>query len=116
MNVERRDDTQRRSPLGPLFGFIVLISLGALSFLAAPALVVWLETTQFTLGARALLPVTFPVGWSALLTRSIVAVFIFVLVFTLIMLVLFLFMPAPRGELDVELAKVRAQKEREKKS
>lgn len=117
MSYEGAGTGRRRSPLGPLVGLIVLLGVGAGAYLAAPALMTWLETTQFEIAALGwqILPVTFPEAWSEVVTRVVITGLASLLGFTILMLVLFSFMRPRRDEHDISLGSVRAQKKKQKR-
>ncbi len=112
MNVQQATKRRKRSPLGPLIGFIVLVVVLGVSFLAAPSAVNWLETAEFTLGAFGwrVLPITFPAEWSPLVIQTVVTLFMALVLFIILMIIMFALMKPPREELDVEYSAVRARK------
>ena len=111
MSLRQKSPPKRRDPLRPALGFLLLLAVGGLSILIAPAGVTWLESTHFTLGALGweLLPIVFP-DWPVVIKQGIVALLIFGISFTILMIVLFLVMKPPVGETDVSLHEVRARK------
>lgn len=117
MNVQVVEKGKRRSPLGPLFGLILLLGVTGVAYLAAPAIAAWLQNTTFTLGATGwqVLPITFPAEWPEIVVRLVLTGIVTLVAFTVMMPVLFLFMRPARDELDVDTAKLRAEKQRQKK-
>lgn len=111
MNIQQKAPPKKRDPLRPALGFLLLLAVGGLSILIAPAGVTWLESTHLTLGALGwqILPIVFP-DWPAVIKQGIVALLIFGVAFVVLMVVLFLAMKPPVGETDVSLQEVRARK------
>jgi hypothetical protein len=102
------------SPLLPISGFILMVAVCGLAWLASPRMVLWLKSTQFSLaGLLKVLPIEFPKGWSAVTNQLVVTAFLSILVFTLVMSVLFFFMKVPgTNETDVSLDTIRQEKKK----
>lgn len=116
MNVHVVEKRRRRSPLAPLFGLILLVAVVGGAYLASPAIANWLENASLTVGAGwQLLPVTFPVEWPEVVSRLVITGVVTLVAFTILMPLLFLFTRAPGDEFDVNVADLRAAKQRQKK-
>lgn len=117
MAFQKDPPRKKARPLGPVFGLIVLVGVGTLSYFAAPGIVEWMANTELTAGAFnwKLLPFTFPGAWPDIAAELVVAFIMFLIIFTILMFFLFLFMRPPRSDADVELKKLRAEKEKMKK-
>ncbi len=106
---------ERTNPLAPFIGFVVLLLVSGFSYLAAPAVIGWLVTANWTVAGTQLLPFSFPGNWSYLAIRLSVAAGLFLVLFVLAMIVLMIVMGSARGETDVSYDDLRKEKERKKK-
>jgi hypothetical protein len=111
-------DRPKKDPLRPAVGFILLIVVGLLAWVASPGVADWLTTTHYELGAFEwqVLPLTFPDIWPDIAVRSIVALFMFLVVFIVLLVISMLLLKPPAKRHDVSIAQARArQKELMKK-
>ena len=103
------------SAMNPAFGFVIFVVLGLLSFFISPIVVKFLTTTSFGIAsAGAILPITFPADWPSIVPRLVVTVVLFVILFTLSMIPMFAFVPKTGSEMDVDIAKLRKEKQQQK--
>ncbi len=111
MSFQRQEEKKKSDPLQPLLGFILLIVIGGLSYLASPFVLNWLQTTNLSLGMLGpILPMTLPPEWPEIVKQGLVTVLLFMVGFTVAMIVLFSITKPPKGETDVSMAEVRARK------
>lgn len=116
MSFQKDPPTKKVRPLSPVIGLFMLLVVGALSYLAAPIIIDWMATTQLSVGTFGweLLPFVFPAEWPEIAAQLVVTFILFLIIFTIVMVFLFLFMRPPRDEADVEMQKLRAEKNKMK--
>lgn len=116
-NIKSTEYEKQTNPMLPLVGFVVLLILGGLSFLASPYIVQWLKTTTFSLGGFIkVLPVQFPPNWPLIVDQIAVTLVLFVLFFTIVMIALFSFMKPPGvDETSVSLDTLRREKQQKRR-
>jgi hypothetical protein len=106
---------EKANPLIPFIGFVMLLVVGGLSYLVAPAATGWLMTAQWTLAGTAILPFAFPAAWSPVMVRVSVAAGLFLLLFVLVMIVMLLMMGSPKTETDATYGQLRKEKARKRR-
>ncbi|MBN1313209.1 MAG: hypothetical protein JXB30_17505 [Anaerolineae bacterium] len=101
-------------PLIPLFGFIIFVIVGGLSYLVSPKVVHWLETTNFKLGGLVkILPIEFPAKWPPIAHNLVVTFALFFVIFATVMsVVMFMMKPPGAGDLTMETMRKEAKKRR----
>ena len=97
-----REKSRRANPLLPVIGFIVMIVVGALSYLASPVVVKWLKTTRWKFGKAAVLPIVFPPNWPPIVEQLIVAFALFIMLFIIAMVIMFMFTKTTADEIDIK--------------
>lgn len=104
-------------PFNPFVGFIILLVLGALSFLASPALVRFITTANVRLGGFIqLFPMSFPPEWTFMTQRIVVTFAIFLGFFIIFMVIWSIVMAGSgRDEFDVDLTKLRKERAQARK-
>lgn len=100
MSYKREEKKKPQGALVPLYGFLVMVVAGGLSFLVAPAIRTFLETTTWYFGAFGwrVLPLTFPGAWSELTVRFAISGVLFLMVFMLFMIVALMIGAGPEEE------------------
>nr|MBN1228548.1 hypothetical protein [Anaerolineae bacterium] len=106
---------KHRNPFIPLLGFILLIVIGGGSYLVAPVATDFLQTTSLSIRTWSILPLQFPPEWPSLVTHLVVAFGIFFVVFVLLLLLAFLLMKPPADERDVNIAELRAERDKKRR-
>jgi hypothetical protein len=117
-NLEVVDKSKEQNPMLGLFGFIVLVVVGGVSFLISGPLTQYLTTARVTIGAAniKLLPIKFPVDWSPLADQLAVTLVVFLIIFVIVMIIMFMFMkPSSEGEMSVNLDVMRKEVQDRKK-
>jgi Na+/proline symporter len=108
MSYQRYEKKKKTNPMLPLIGFVIMAVGGGFSYLAAPGVIKFLETTTFVFGFFGpILPIAFPGDWPPLLTRGVVAGMMFLVIFTLMMVVIFAIIKPPHEESHVDISDVR---------
>ncbi|MBN1429026.1 MAG: hypothetical protein JXB07_11620 [Anaerolineae bacterium] len=104
-------------PLIPLFGFIIILIIGGLSYMISPRVVHWLKNTHFTLGGLIpVLPIEFPAGWPALAHNLAVTAVLFFGIFTIgTMMIFFVAKPPGKKEVDLDMIRKEAQQKRKRR-
>ncbi|MBN1122494.1 MAG: hypothetical protein JXJ17_15565 [Anaerolineae bacterium] len=116
MSYQRYEPKKKNNPLLPLIGFVIMALGGGFSYLAAPGVINFLETTTFVFGFFGpILPIAFPSDWPPLLTRGVIAGMMFLVIFTVMMIVMFAIMKPPKEESHVDISDVRKEVQARKK-
>jgi hypothetical protein len=117
-HLEPEYKEEARNPMLPFIGFVVIVVLGVLAYLASPSIIEWMATTDLKLGGVGLtvFPIAFPKNWSLITQRLVVTAAFFLIFFVILMIPLSLIMkPSGENELDVRLADLRTEKQKKKK-
>jgi len=103
------------NPLTPLFGFVVFLIVGGLSYWVSPRVVRWLAHTHVKLGGLIpLLPIEFPADWPPIAHNLAVTFPLFFVVFAIVMsVVMFMMKPPATGDVTMETMRKEAKKRRQ---
>lgn len=85
------------NPFLPIVGFILLVGFGGFSYVIAPNVRHFLETTRYRLATLQVLPMTFP-DWPDNAVNGVVAFIIFLIFFSIAMVVALILIPSKRTE------------------
>jgi hypothetical protein len=69
-------EAKKGNPYIALIGFIIIVLVGGISYLAAPMVKTWLTTTSWSLAGTRVLPIRFP-AWDAMTQDLAVAAGLF---------------------------------------
>jgi hypothetical protein len=117
-HLEPEYKKEARNPMLPFIGFVVMIVLGVLAYLASPSIIEWMATTNLKLGGIGLtvFPITFPKNWSPITQRLVVTLAFFLVFFVILMIPISLVMkPSDEDEMGVRLRDLRTEKQETKK-
>lgn len=113
-NYQEAETNKKSNPYIALMGFIIIVLVGGVSYLAAPMLRTWLTTTTWFVAGTRVLPIRFP-AWDLLTQDLAVAAGMFLVLFAVVMILLLVVMGSPAGPTDVSLQEIRAEKKRKEK-
>jgi hypothetical protein len=116
MSYQKFQPKKKANPMLPLIGFVVMVLGGGFSYLVAPGVINFLQTTTFVFGSfGAILPITFPSEWPPAVLRLVIAGTMFLVIFTLMMVVIFAITKTPEEESHVDISDVRKEVQARKK-
>jgi hypothetical protein len=110
MSYQRFQPKKKANPMLPLIGLVIMILGGGFSYLIAPGVINFLQTTTFVFGSfGAILPISFPSEWPPTIIRLVVTGTMFLVIFTLMMIVIFAITKPPQEESHVDISDVRKE-------